>query len=85
MIPDGGVEQLDRGNVKRHRRLVEEPDRPRRGKEPGQRELSFLPGREETGGKAGQGAETKRFKGILEPAVAVSQKFGPEGEVLADA
>ena len=59
---DGGVEQPDRGGIERGLRLVEQPDRTRRGEEAGERELPLLPGRQETGGKIGEGGQPKRRK-----------------------
>src|SRR6185312_16943990 len=85
MILQRLVEQLDRGRVERDLRLVEQPDRPRRRKQAGQRELALLARREQAGGKLGKRAEPEGGEGAVEAPAVRPKKFGPEGEVLSHA
>ena len=85
MILDGGVEQPDRGGVERDLRLVEQPDRARRGEQAGQRELPLLSGREQSGGKLRQRGEPEGGERAVEARAVLAEEAGPEGEVLAHA
>ena len=85
MILQRLVEQLERGGVERDLRLVEQPDRARRGKQARERELALLARREETGGKLGERAEPEGGERAVEALAVLAKKLRPKGEVLAHA
>ena len=78
MILQRGVEQLDRSGVERDLRLVEQPDRARRGEQARERELPLLARREETGGKLGKGLKPEGGKRAVETSRRPRQETPPK-------
>ena len=86
MIGDQRVERELGLRVERVRRLVEEPQRPRRGDEPAERETPALAGGEVGGRQIGERPQPETFeRAIKRRARGSGDKHGlPEGEVLGD-